>query len=300
MNGAAELSRSLSGAVKTQGGCVVRVEGRRRGAPSSGVVVDKDLVVTADHTVDFHEEVEVGLPDGATTTARLVGRDPSRDLALLKVARTDLTPVTWDDGRSEVGTLVLALSRPGKTIRASLGVLSAVGEDWRTPAGGKLDRYLQTDISLHAGFSGGLLVDYSGRALGLDTAGLLRSTALAIPGENVRRVCEALRDHGRIRQGYLGIGSYPVPLSEELRKSLSQKTALLIVSVEAGSPAASAGLLMGDALLQADGHSVTQAADLLPLLEEQRIGGKVALRILRAGATKDIEIAIGERGGAVS
>jgi S1-C subfamily serine protease len=298
MNVAEELSKALSEAVKAKGGSVVRVEGRRRRPASSGVAVAQDLIVTAHHTVDSDEEVEVGLADGATAAARLVGRDPTTDVALLRLSKGGLLPVAFEEPETlDVGAIVLALSRPGRSTRASFGVVSASGESWRTPAGGRIDRYLQSDVALHPGFSGSLLVDAAGRALGLNTAGLLRSTSVTIPGQTVKRVVESLAAHGRIRRGFLGIGSYPVPLSAELRTRLAQKSTLLIVSVEPGSPAAEAGLLLGDALLAADSHPVAHVGDLLPLLEEERIGSRVALRLLRAGELKDVEITVGQRGG---
>jgi S1-C subfamily serine protease len=299
MSVASDLSKSLTQAVLESERSVVRVEGRRRRPAYSGVAVAPDLVVTVDHGLEIEDEVGLGTSGGGSTTGRLVGRDPSTDLALLKVAAGGLTPVSWHAAADfAVGSLVLAVLRPGQTPRASLGILSAVGDSWRTPSGGKVERYLETDIASRPGLSGSLLVDDLGRALGLNNSGLLRGVSSVIPGATVARVSEALRAHGGIRKGFLGIGSYPVRLPQELRSELSQSSALLVVSVEGGTPAATAGLLLGDVLLQADGRALSHPSELLPFLEEERIGSALKLRILRAGAPKDVEVKVGQRGEA--
>src|SRR5262249_20212313 len=213
---AARLSASLAAAVEKAGGGVVRVLGRR--APSSGVVWSVDgLVLAAHHSVEWDEGIEVGLPDGVTTGAELVGRDPTTDLALLRAAAQGLVPREWAEPDSaRVGHLVLALSRPGRAVRASLGIVSVRGESWRTPAGGRVDAYVQTDHARHPGFSGGLLIDTAGQGLGLNTTGVLRGASLAIPAPTIRRVVDQLVAHGRVRRGFLGIGTYPVRIPHGL------------------------------------------------------------------------------------
>jgi S1-C subfamily serine protease len=299
MSVAAELSKELVAAAGARGESVVRVDGRRRRHASSGVVVGDDLVATASRAVEAEEEVEIGLADGSTVWGHLLGRDPSTDLALLKAARGGLSPVSWHEGETlAVGTLVMALFRPGRTLRASLGILSAVGEAWRTPAGGRVEAYLESDLVIQPGFSGSLLVDASGRALGVNTAGLIRGTSTALPARTVRRIVDALVAHGGMRRGFLGIASQPVPLPASWQKELSQASGLLIVSVEPDTPASSAGLLLGDALVAADGKPVARPADLLSLLEEDRIGSRVTLRVIRAGEVREVALTVGQRGSA--
>jgi S1-C subfamily serine protease len=300
MSLAQDLSSEIVAAVRAHDTSVVRVDGRRRRHPSSGIVVGDDLVVTTIRAVETEEDPEIGLPDGSTITARTIGRDPTTDLALLRTARGGLSPVAWHETESfAVGTLVLAALRPGRSLRGRLGILSAVGEAWRTPAGGRVEAYLESDIPTEPGFSGSLLVEAAGgRALGLNTAGLLRGCSTALPARTVKRVVAALVAHGTMRRGFLGIASYPVLLPPTLQKELGQKSALLVVSVEPETPAASAGLLLGDALVAADGKPVSRPADLLPLLEEERIGSAVTLRIVRAGELRDVRITVGQRAAA--
>src|SRR5581483_4926472 len=181
-NFAIALSESFASIVETAARSVVRIEAGRRW-PASGAVWSTDgTIVTTSHSVEDDEDIEVGFQDGTTLPATLVGRDHGTDLAILKVAATGLARPAWlePDGL-KVGHLVLAVSRPGRTARASHGVVSALADSWRTPAGGKLDRYIESDVALRPGFSGSLLVDASGRVLGLNTSGLLRGQSIVVP-----------------------------------------------------------------------------------------------------------------------
>src|SRR2546425_1212938 len=212
------LSNDLAEVVERGGTSVVRVESSR--TPGSGVVWSADgVIVAASHSVEGDEGIEVGLPDGSTTPATLVGRDPTTDVAALRVSTTGLAVPSWADPSGiKVGHLVLALSRPGRSVRASLGIVSVRGEAWRTPSGGRLDHYVQTDLVRHPGFSGGLLVGAGGEALGLNTSGLLRGATLAVTSPTLRRVVEALLAHGQVRRGFVGVGTYPVRLPAPLEK----------------------------------------------------------------------------------
>jgi S1-C subfamily serine protease len=292
-----ELSAQLAGVVERAGASVVRVEGRRRG-PASGVVWSADgLIVTTSHVIEWDEGIEVGLAGGAAVAATLVGRDPATDVAVLKAAAGDLAPPSWTDAPGlRVGHLVLGLSRPGRSARASLGIVSAVGESWRTRTGGRVDRYVQADLALHPGFSGSLLVDVEGGAVGLNTSGLIRGACLALPLATLRRVVGTLVAHGHIRRGFLGVGTYPVRLPAALEAKAGQSTALIVVSVQPESPAERAGLVLGDALVSLDGHPTRHPGDLIPLLEEERFGATVTARLLRAGEVLEVPITIGVRG----
>ncbi len=292
-----ELSEALVATVKQAAGAVVRVDGRRRGS-SSGVVWSPDgTVVTASHGIELDDEVEVGLHSGETAAAELVGRDPSTDLAVLRVKAASLTAAEWSEAPLEVGQLLLSVTRPGRGPKVGLGLVSRLGEAWRTSWGGKLDRYIELDLGLHPGFSGGLVLDLAGRGLGLATAGLVRGTPLAVPAATLRRVVKAILAHGGVRRGYLGVASVPVRLAASVAKDAGQASALLLTAVEDDSPAARAGLLVGDVLLSFDGSAVGHMGDLLPLLEEERIGDQARVRIASGGTVKEVQVTIGARGG---
>lgn len=289
-----QLSDALAATVETAGASTVRVAGRKRLA-ATGIIWSADgVIVAANHTLRQDEGIKVTLGDGRELDATLVGRDATTDLALLRVAAGDLTPAKWADPASiKVGHLALALGRPGQTVQATLGVVSALGEGWRTPAGGEVERFLQTDVVMYPGFSGGPLVGADGQVLGLNTSDLLRGVSLALPLETVQRVAEALLTHGRVRRGYLGVGVQPVRLPEGVADG--QETGVLVTSVEKNSPAGQAGLVLGDTLLVLDGEPVTDPDSLLALLTGSRVDKAVDVRVLRGGALQTIRVTIGER-----
>jgi S1-C subfamily serine protease len=288
------LSNAMASLVEAAGASIVRVEARRR-LPASGIVYSAEgLIVTANHVVEQDENITVGLGDGVSINATLVGRDPATDLAVLRAERGGLTPATWVDASDlKVGNLVLALGRPGKTVQATLGIVSALGGAWRTGAGGELDRYLQTDVVMYPGFSGGPLLDASGRFAGLNSSALARGTSVAVPAATISRVVEALVTHGKMPRGYLGIGIQPVRLSESLYQSVGQETGLMLMSVEEGGPAAQAGLVQGDVIVGFDDQPVPGLDDLQALLAANRTGKSVPVRIVRSGQVQTVVVVVG-------
>ncbi|MGH2619968.1 MAG: S1C family serine protease [Anaerolineales bacterium] len=288
------MSNELAKMVELAGPAVVRVEGRRR-MPASGIVWSKEgVIVTAHHVLERDDRLRVGFGGEEKVDAQLVGRDPSTDLAVLKTDQKGLTPAVWAELEGlKVGHLVLAVGRPGRTVQATLGIVSALGTNWRTAAGGMVDRYLQTDVVMYPGFSGGALVDVEGKVLGLNTSAL-GGVSLTIPTSTVRRVTQALLTDGKVRRGYLGVGVQPVRLPDALVEELGQETGLILVSVEPGSPADKGGLTLGDSLLSLDGNPLRRLDELLDLLSHDLVGREVALRILRAGETREVKVKIGE------
>ncbi len=290
------LSDGLAGAVASVGPAIVRVEARRH-TPGSGILWSADgLIVTANHVVRRDDNITIGLSDGQTATATLVGRDPTTDVALLQLGgATGTPPARATEAEMSVGHLVLALGRPGRTVQATLGVVSALGDGWRTPMGGQIDRYLATDVVMYPGFSGGPLVGANGRLLGLNTSGLNQGISLAIPVATLDRVVDTLRAHGRVRRGYLGVSTQRVRLPEGVAAAVGQKTGLLVVAVESGSPAEAAGLTLGDTLLSLGGKAIQTHEDLLAALSGDVVGQKEVASVLRGGQVQEVAVKIGER-----
>ncbi len=290
-----DLSNQFAELVKSAGQSVVRVEGRRR-IPASGIVWSADgLIITASHVVARDEGIRVGLADGNSLDAALVGRDPSTDLAVLRVDAT-LAPLAEANKQDvAVGNLVLALARPGRSVQAAWGIISALGDNWRTGGGGIIDRYVQTDLVMYPGFSGGPLVGADGSLLGLNTSALARGVSVAAPTMTLARVADTLLAHGRIRRGYLGVSTQRVHLPETLRGTVGQKRGLLVVSVEPDSPAEKGGLTLGDTIVAVAGIAVQNHDDLLAALSGDKIGTAVPLTILRGGQVQTQEVVVGER-----
>ena len=291
-----DLSQTLAATVESAGAGVVRVEARPRFSASGIVWSSDDVILTAHHVVEEDESITIGLSDGRTVSAKLIGRDPTTDVAVLRAQTSGLTTRAWADVNAlRVGNLVLALGRPGKTVMAALGVVSAFGEAWRTPAGGRLDRYLQTDVVMYPGFSGGPLVDASGQFIGLNTSALLRGVSLTIPATTLKTVFEALLSKGRITCGYLGVGAQPVRLPGALARQLNQETGLLVVLVEPEGPAEKAGLILGDVIVALGESPVRHLDDLLGALSSDRVGTTMTVRIVRGGQPQQVKVTIGER-----
>lgn len=296
VNSFQDVSNGMASVVESAAAHLVRIEGRRR-FPASGIIYSADgVIVTSNHVVERDENLRVGLPDGSVVPATLIGRDPSTDLAVLRVEATNLTPAAWDlNDQARVGHLVLALGRPHKTVQATLGVVSALGDGWRTALGGTIDKYVQTDVTMYPGFSGGALVSAAGHFVGLNTSALGRGVSLTIPAATIARVVEMLLAHGHIKRGYLGVSAQPVRLPNNIAADLAQETGLMLVAVEENSPAASAGLTLGDTIVTLNGAKVRMMDDLMAQLNADVAGKTVLIKIVRGGQVSELSVTIGER-----
>lgn len=278
-----ELSDGLAEVVKAASQDVVRVEGRRR-LPASGFLFERGQVITAHHVLSRSSDIKVGMADGSQSPAKLMGRDPTTDIALLQIEAQAPPSVGWSESADlAVGHLVLALGRPGETVQATLGIVSALGEAWRTPAGGSVGRFLQTDVVMYPGFSGGPLVSASGAIVGMNTSALVRGLSMALPVETLRSIAADLAEHGSTRRAFLGVATQPVRLGADQAGQAGQETALLVVSLEDAGPAESGGVMVGDILLALNGALLTNIDDLLAALSGELIGAKTELVILRGG-----------------
>ena len=300
ISGASALSRLSEGmadAVEKIGLSVVQVNGRRRRS-ASGVVYAPARVLTASHVVEREEDLSVGTGEGRTVEARLIGRDPSNDLAVLEVPELgDGTVAEPAAGGVRVGQISLAVARPSREgIRASFGVISSVGGPLRTGRGARLERYVQTDATPYPGFSGGPLINIEGAVLGLMTLGFARGVALAVPAEVAWRAAEMLSERGSIKRGYLGILSQPVRLPAAQRAGLQGSGGLLVVGVEDDSPAGKGGMLLGDILVSLDATSVADTDELQALLTSDRVGREVPVEVIRGGELTTLRVTVGERG----
>jgi S1-C subfamily serine protease len=282
------VSDALADTVEAASAGVVRVEGRRRLA-ASGIIWREGVIVAASHAVKRDDEVKVGTPSGEVMRATIAGRDKNTDIAVLRF-ESDLKPaaLAGDHAALRVGHLVLALGRPGESVQATLGVVSAIGS-------GHMAGLIQTDVVMYPGFSGGPLVDASGKVQGMNTSGFMRGVSAAVSTTHVNRVVDVLLEHGRMKQGFLGVGAQPVRLPQTLAAELGPETGLMLASVESGSSAADAGLYMGDTIVALDGEPTPHLDALLMLLGGDRVGQTVPVKVIRGGQIHEINVTIGEK-----
>jgi S1-C subfamily serine protease len=277
------LDQALAAAVAAAAPSAVHVSRGHTGG--TGIVWADDLVITSSFHTPDRTKVGIGQPDGTLDErdAEVIGRDPGTDVALLRVSGGGLAPAKLRDVDGlAVGNLALAIGRPGRTARASLRAIGVLGPDVKTPAGGTLDRYLESDRQIPRGFAGGPLIDADGAVIGMNTRTLLRGADLAVPVVTLRRVVGELQQHGGVRRGYLGVGAYP------------SAQGALVASLEDGGPAASAGIIVGDIITTVDGVAVS-GPDTLRTVLADRPGKQVAVAILRGGAQQQIDVTIGSK-----
>lgn len=292
-----ELSEAMADAAARAGRFTVMVDARRR-LPASGIAFSKDLILTADHVVERDEDIKVLLGDGMEIAARLAGRDPGTDLALLKLDSASAVPAELAAAPVRVGQFVLAIGRPSRQgIETSFGAVNAIGGPVRTGRGGMLEKYIKTDVLSYPGFSGGPLINGEGQVLGVNTSGFRSGGAVTIPVETAWKVADTLARHGRIKRGYLGIRSQTVNLPPDAKYQLSrrQETGLLIVGLEADSPAGKGGVMVGDLLVGIAGEPIEHHDELFMRLSGEMVGRSVPLDILRGGTLQAVKVTVGER-----
>jgi S1-C subfamily serine protease len=284
------LSNELVGAVQVAGDSVVRIDDGTRLTASGSIWSTEGVIVATSHGVEADEGLTVETGDGKTYDATVVGRDPESDIAVLKANGTGIKAFQHVTETTPVGSLVLAIGRPGHAgLQATLGIVGSVTHE---------GTILHTDAVLYPGFSGGALIDTRGRFAGLLNLGFGRGRGGVVAVSSVSKVVGSLLSHGSVPRGYLGVGSQPVSLGDALQRSLgrAQSAGLLIVSVEPDSPADRSGIFVGDVIVALDGSHVEDPRQLRRTLGERSAGEQVGLEILRGGQLIRIGAILGGRG----
>ena len=288
------ISTGMADAVAAVAASVVQVQGRRR--PASGVVFARDAVLTTAPALGREDGLRVRTPDGRELDAELAGWDPATSLAVLRAGGLDAEPATIAQAPARVGHLALAVARSwSNALTASAGIVSVIGGPLRTGRGRAIDEVIRTTAPMHDGFAGGAFIDTSGGVLGIATAAAIRGLGVIIPSSIAWRTAAAVLEHGSVKQGYLGLAGQPVRLTERQRGAELPEDALLVVGVTPGSPADGAGILVGDVMIEFDGHPVGSPEDLLELLVGDRVDRRVALRVSRGDKIHEINVTVGER-----
>jgi S1-C subfamily serine protease len=282
-------SEAVIHAAEVVGPAVVKIDAGRAGG--SGVIFTPDgFTLTNSHVVDHGGALKVVLPDGRSMRADIVGQDADTDLAVVRVTDQSGVPLPWatlgDSRAVRVGQIAVAIGNPyGFHHSVTAGVVSALGRSLRARTGRLMDDVIQTDASLNPGNSGGPLVTTRGEVIGINTAMILPAQGLcfAIASNTARFIAARLMRDGRVRRSYIGLGGQNVPIPRAIARAnqLAVSSGVLVVSVERGSPAASAGVRDGDVVMAFAGEPIAGIDDLLRHLTDDRIGAPTSLAILR-------------------
>jgi S1-C subfamily serine protease len=288
------FSSQLADAVAAVSPSVVQVRGRRR--PASGVVHAPDVVVTTARAVGREDGVQVTAPDGRVLDAELAGWDLTTHVAVLKVPGLGAPAVAASQTPVRVGHLALGVGRSwSNSVTASAGVVAVIGGPLATGRRRAIDQVIRVTAPMHEGFAGGACLDAAGGITGLITAARIRGYRVVIPASIAWKAAQDVLEHGRPRRGYLGVAGQAARLAAAHRPAEDRETAVLIVAVTPGSPAETAGVLVGDVLIAFDGQPIESPEDLLDVLVGDRVGREVDLVVLRGGAPKTISVKVGEK-----
>jgi S1-C subfamily serine protease len=281
-----QLSDALADVVVQAAQSVVAVHSTR--SRSSGFIWRPGLIVTADEALAEEGDISVALPDGETAAATLVGRDPTTDIALLRIDRVNAPAAPLQSASVGIGALALAVGVENGSPIAAFGAVSLVGGAWRSLRGGEIDARVELDLSLRRAGEGGLALDASGRAFGMVVFGPRRKV-LVIPAATIDRIAAKLQTHGRIARGYIGLGLQTAKLDGD------SGIGAMVMSVDPKGPGAVAGVRQGDVLIKWNGERIQDVRTLLRGLGPESVGLTVKLSMLRGGELTEVTLIIGER-----
>jgi S1-C subfamily serine protease len=254
---------------------------------SSGFFWRPGLIVTADEALSEQGDATVTLPSGESLAARLVGRDHTTDIAVLRVERSDLPAIQLEITPLPVGALTIAVGADDGAPTAALGVVSRSTGPWWSLRGGEITARIELDLRMRQSAEGGLAIDATGRTIGMTVFGP-RRRVLVIPSATIERVAARLEKHGHIPRGYLGLGFQLVAIEGGGR-------GVMIMNVEPEGPGAKAGVHQGDTIVTWNGEPIRHVRSLLRALGPDSVGQTVTLGLRRGGETRNIALTIAER-----
>lgn len=288
-------SNAVMTVVERVGPSVVQVQDGR-GAGSGVIITPDGYVLTNAHVVERTDSARVRLADGRSVSGRVVGRDPSSDLAVLRVDAAGLpTAELGDSDGLRVGQLVIAIGNPlGFQSTVTTGVVSALGRSLHGRDGRPIEGVIQTDAALNPGSSGGPLVDTRGRVVGINTAVIAGAQGIcfAVPSTTASALVVALMRDGHVRRASLGISAAPTPIGRALaaRLALAASEGIRVVEVVSGSPADRAGLRAGDILVFLDGTALPTLSALQRVLTADRVARSLPAVVIRRGERLELSV----------
>jgi S1-C subfamily serine protease len=293
LNILSEFSNSLEQRFASAHASVVAV--RNPSQHVSGFLWEPDVIVTSEQAMGEREEYEVVNSAQEIAMARIVGRDPSTNMIVLKADRPLGTPIPNERASARSGELVFAIASAfDGTARCRLGVVNGVGPEWHSRLGGRIDGRITLDIRLHRTEEGGVIVDSSGAVLGMSTLGST-GQILVIPVATIERVVPQLLTDGQVARGWLGVGLQPVAVPESLQAQAGQKIGMMVMSLAEGGPAIEAGMKPGDIVLSVDARSIADPRRLVASLTAEQVGKVLAVRLIRGGEVTDLNLTVAAR-----
>lgn len=260
----------------------------------TGMVWRAGIVVTSEQSLPRNDEFELAGPGGSAVTAKVAGRDPSTNIAILQPAESIAAP-SIGAGEATTGAIALAIGADGTGgASARIGLVNVAGPEWHSSRGGLIDRRIVLDLRLAHREEGGPVFDATGSYLGMSTFGP-RGQVIAIPTATIERIVPLLLKDGRIARGWLGVALQAVAVPDALRETAEQCSGLMVMSVVEGGPAAQAGILPGDIILTVDGTSAHRFRKIARHLGADSIGRTAELRLIRSGAVMTVQTTIAER-----
>jgi S1-C subfamily serine protease len=288
-----QFSNALAARAEAAKNAVVAIR-LAHGRHITGMVWQSGVVVASEQSLPRKDEFELIAPGGSPAMARMAGRDPSTNIAILQPA-APLAPLAVAAGEAQAGAIVLAIGADGSGgASARLGLVNLAGPEWHSSRGGLIDRRIVLDVGLARREEGGPVFDAAGRCLGMSTFGP-RGQVIVIPTATIERIVPLLLKDGHIARGWLGVALQAVAVPDALRETAEQSSGLMVMSVVEGGPAAQAGILAGDIILSVDGTSTHRFRRMAKLFGSDSIGRKADLRLIRSGAVVTVQTTIAER-----
>jgi S1-C subfamily serine protease len=289
----AQFSNALAARAEAAKNAVVAIR-LAHGRHMTGMAWQSDIVVASEQSLPRKDEFELVTAGGSVVAATIAGRDPSTNIAILRLA-TPIASPSIAAGEARTGAIALAIGADGAGgISARLGLVNLAGPEWHSSRDGLIDRRIVLDISLGRREEGGPVFDAVGACLGMSTFGP-RGQVIAIPAATIERVVPQLAKDGRIARGWLGVALQAVAVPDALRESADQSSGLMVMSVVEGGPAAQAGIVAGDIILSVDGTPAHRFRKIARHFGAASIGRKVDLRLIRSGAVMTVQTTIAER-----
>ena len=288
-----QFSNALATRTELANNAVVAIR-LAHGRHITGIVWRSDIVVTSEQSLPEKDDFELVAAGGQAVTAKIAGRDPSTNIAILRLP-APIASATIAAGEARSGAVALVIGADGTGgASARLGLVNHAGAEWHSSRGGLIDRRIVLDVSLAHREEGGPVFDAAGACLGMSTFGP-RGQVIAIPTATIERIVPLLAKDGRIARGWLGVALQAVAVPDALRDTADQSSGLMVMSVVDGGPAAQAGIVAGDIILSVDGTSTRRFRKIARHFGADSIGRKADLRLIRGGTVITVQTTIAER-----